>query len=207
MGGGLVWLMSRGSTGAESRGSEQIGLETGPGNEDSPPASTPTDAPSTIVPQGEPVRLPVTSVSATSTSEPGEDACGNRVPFDAAQVSDGAKATAWRTPGMGRGVSLQLIFDGQVQVTRVGLLPGYAKVDPCDGTDRFTENRIIRSVRYDFSDGSSAVKRFSPLAELQYTDVDAVTDSMVVTILAAGPHGGRDYAAIAEIEVYGYPLP
>jgi hypothetical protein len=57
--------------------------------------------------------------------------------------------------GAGRGR-----FRAPHEVSTVGLIPGLAKTDPADGTDRYAQNRRIAAVRYTFDDGSSVVQRF-----------------------------------------------
>jgi hypothetical protein len=156
---------------------------------------------------GESVLLHPVTVTASITAPPSNDACLNQVPFTADRVSDGDPETAWRTIGDGVGETLTLQFGAPVRVTRVGLIPGYAKVDRCDGTDRFTENRRISRVLYRFSDGSTVPQRLQPTRQVQYVDVDAVTESLSVTIRGTTSHGGRDATPISEIEVYGDPSP
>jgi hypothetical protein len=150
------------------------------------------------------------AVTASSTDQPGVDTCGTPVPFDASRVSDGDPVTAWRTPGNGRGERIQLAFAEPVRITRVGLIPGYAKVDPCNGMDRFHQNRIVERVRYVFSGGSSVEQELEPIRELQFVEVDVVTDVVTVRILETRPPGGgEDFnnTVISEIEVYGDPSP
>jgi hypothetical protein len=152
---------------------------------------------------GEQVYLRPDLVTASDTALDGMDDCGNPVPFDPDRVIDGQPTSAWRVAGPGVGEVLTLAYQGQVHVRRVGLLPGYAKVDPCSSVDRFVENRVIRRVEYRFDDGTTVVQVFDPDPEVQYVDVDEVTGTVVITVLATSPHGGRDYTAISEVEVYG----
>jgi len=191
------------------RGSEGPGVTVTGDGTDQPappdvPSTTPPTDPPTTPPIGPPVTLTIAEATASSTAPPGMDACGTPVPFDADLLIDGDSTTAWRTTGDGIGESVVVRFDGRVRVARVGLIPGYSKVDPCDGTDRFQENRIIRRVRYLFDDGSTAVQRFRPVPELQFVEVDAVTESIVVRVVETTGHGGRDYAVISEIGAQGY---
>jgi hypothetical protein len=155
-----------------------------------------------------PTVLTPASVSASGIAAPGVDACGEQIPFDPQRVSDGDPETAWRTAGDGIGEAITLTFAEPVVVVRVGLIPGYAKTDPCDDTDRFPENRIIQRVRWVFGDGSETDQGFAPRPEIQRTDVTTeATRTVTVEILETGPHGGRDYTVISEIEVEGYPAP
>jgi hypothetical protein len=58
-------------------------------------------------------------------------------------------------------------------------------------------------VEYRFDDGSTVVQQFDPQPEVQYVDVDVVTGTVSITVLATSASGGRDYTAISEVEVYG----
>jgi hypothetical protein len=142
-------------------------------------------------------------VTASDTAPDGMDACGNAVPFDPARVADGQTTSAWRVAGSGVGQVLTLSYHGRVHVRRIGLLPGYAKIDPCDGSDRFTENRVVRTVEYRFDDGTTVVQELDARPEVQYVDVDVVTGTVAITVLATSPPGARDYTVISEVEVYG----
>jgi serine/threonine-protein kinase len=144
-------------------------------------------------------------VTATSTAEPGVDAAGETVEYGASNVVDGDATTTWRTPGDGIGEALVLDLGQSVHVTRIGLIPGYAKVDPADQTDRFFENRRVVEVEYSFTDGSTATQEFEESPELQSVDVDETTETVTVTIVATTSHGGRDYTPISEVEVFGVP--
>lgn len=73
---------------------------------------------------------------------------------------DDAPDTAWRCDGDGVGEQLEVSFPAQRTLTSAGLVPGYAKTDAYDGTDRYLQNRRISSVRYTFDDGSSVVQSF-----------------------------------------------
>ena len=144
---------------------------------------------------------------ASRSAEPGVDAAGNEVTYDSDNVVDGRLDTAWRTPGHGRRQTVTLIFARDVRIRSIGLVPGYAKVDPADGTDRFFQNRRIRRVRYFFEDGTSVDARFAQRPELQFIDVDTVSEYVVVEILRTTAPGDRNFAAISEIEVFGSRRP
>lgn len=143
-------------------------------------------------------------IAASSTAAQGVDAAGNPVSYDAQNAIDGDPTTTWRTDGDGTGESLTLTFDQPIHVTQVGLIPGYAKVDPTDNTDRFFENRRVLSVEYSFDDGT-ATQSFEEAPELQSIDVDSVTQSITITITSTSEHGGRDFTPISEVEVQGFP--
>lgn len=150
------------------------------------------------------------AVSASQEAPPGVDASGNQTSFAAANVIDGKSDTAWRVPGNGVGQFLQLELHGPVRVSEIQLIPGYAKVDPVDGTDRFAQNRQIRRARLEFSDGSSVEARFEPVPALQSVRLDSsvlTTFVRVVVLETSEPaaNGGRDFTPISEIVVVGEP--
>jgi serine/threonine protein kinase len=155
-----------------------------------------------------PTLLTPASVTASTIAEEAVDACEQVVPYDPKRVADGDSETAWRTPGAAIGESITFTFAEPVVVTRVGLIPGYSKVDPCDQTDRFPQNRIIERVRWVFGDGTEADQSFEPFPEIQRINVTTEpTRTVTVEIADTTPHGGRDYTVISEIEVEGYPAP
>lgn len=120
---------------------------------------------------------------------------------------DGDPTTAWRTPGSGVGETITFEFaEGPVVITEVGLIPGYAKVDPVDGTDRFFENRRIRAVEWAFDGATTQGQAFSEDPTVQFTEIASVpTESITLTIMET-TDGTRDYAPISEIVVRGYPV-
>ena len=206
-----------------------------PGPNPAPPAPVPTqttaatDAPSEVVPAptqaaaptapgtatpvpAAPVPAPATAellvpddVIASSTAPPGKDRADNTITYDAVHTVDGEPDTAWRTVGAGIGETLQFRFQAPARVLRVGLIPGYDKIDPYSGEDRFIENRRVEKVRYHFDGDRFLDVLFQDQRALQFVDVDVVTQSVTVEILATTPHGGRDFTPISEVEIYGVP--
>jgi hypothetical protein len=84
------------------------------------------------------------TATASATTPDSVDAAGSPISYSAGNITDGDAQTAWRAEGDGRGVTLTLTLPSPVHLTRVGLIPGYAKVDPSNGVDRFPENRRVR---------------------------------------------------------------
>ena len=152
------------------------------------------------------VRLEASLVVASSTAPAGVDLAGNQVSYRAENVREGIEGTAWRTAGDGLGERLVLEFGRLVRVTEIGLIPGYAKIDPVDGTDRFAQNRRVRTISYTFSDGTSVVHDLLDEPRPQLIDTAVSTRSVSVEVLATTEHGGRDFTAISELYVYGYEL-
>lgn len=178
----------------------------------------PTGGPSTTVatPPSTPVAPPTgprapasASASATCVSANSQDASGATVGYGAGNAIDGLTDTAWRCDGDGVGAQLRIDLGRTLQVTRVGLLPGYAKLDPVDGTDRFRQNRRVTSVRYTFDNGSAVTQTLDPDdPSIQSTAVPAVsTRTVTVTILgsvAGADANGRpavDKVAVSEVAI------
>ena len=143
--------------------------------------------------------------SASATAPDNVDGAGDRTTYDAANVLDDDPSTAWRVEGNGRGVTLTLTLAGSAHLTEVGLIPGYAKVDPVSGDDRFTQERRITEVRWRFDDQTSVTQELVDEPEMQRTTVDVDTTTVVVEIVAAGPPGDPDfdYTAISDVSLLG----
>jgi serine/threonine-protein kinase len=144
-------------------------------------------------------------VTATNTAPASHDASGNVVTYQPSNVLDGDVETAWRTPGNGKGESVTLIFDNPVDVSQIGLIPGYAKTDPQTGANRFFQDRIIEEVRYEVPGEPPISQTLLPEARPQFVEVNVTTSRIDVVVVATTAPQGLDYTAISEIYVYGYP--
>jgi hypothetical protein len=171
---------------------------TGSGSESPGDASTPGTASN-----GTPEAITPAGAQASATAPDSTDAAGNPVSYGVANVLDGDPATAWRLAGDGLGMEIVLDLGGTFHVTSVGLIPGYAKVDPTGDIDRFAENRRITSVRWDFADGSSVTQTFTESPTLQWLDVDVTTTWVRLRIMGTTEDGGRDFTAISDVAVMG----
>lgn len=168
--------------------------------------STPdTTATTNTSPPVSPVRQSPTSASASCVAPEGFEADRSTVRYEAVNVLDGLPDTAWRCPGSAVGRTLRLALAGPTEVTSIGLLPGYAKVDPTDGTNRFFQNRRVTAVRYHFDDGTTVDQTFADTPTTQTVPVSATTSAIVIEILSTTGDGGRDFTAISEVEVIGRP--
>lgn len=94
-------------------------------------------------------RIVPMSATASCTAPPGRDAAGTATSYDVALISDGDPSTAWRCPGDGSGVTIRLEFGRPVTVSSIAVIPGYAKTDPADGTDRYQQGRRLSGIKYD----------------------------------------------------------
>lgn len=144
---------------------------------------------------------------AFNEAPPGQDAAGNRVYYHANNTIDLYLDTAWRVPGNGIGESVLLFFDQAVRLSEVWIVPGYAKIDPTSGEDRFWQNRRVRRVRLSFSGGRSIEARLAEQPEFQPVRFQPVVTSYVeVTVLettAPAARNGRDFTPISEIAPIG----
>ena len=148
------------------------------------------------------------TVAVPATAPPTTDLDGALVPYDAERMVDGDRTTAWRMPGDGTGAEITLTLAEPAQVTRVGLVNGYAK--QVAGVDWYPNNRRVLAVRWSFEDGSSVEQTLVERPRLQWLDVPGATGSTVtLTLLAVSAPGtgelGRDYTAISTVAVRGRP--
>ncbi len=200
-------------TGGEDGGDDEAATTTEPTTttESTTTTTTTTTVPPTTVFVPDPATaVPVALVSpvASATAADGVDLSGNPVSYSAANLADGVNSTAWRVDGDGVGQTITLQLAQPVYVTEVGLIPGYDKVDPVDGTDRFYENRRVRAVRWTFDGGVSVDQAFADTRDLQVTQVSpTLTRTVRVTILETTSPGGRDFTPISELAVRGVPAP
>ena len=117
-----------------------------------------------------------------------------------------ATRTAWRPPEFeAAGHFLVVEFGTDVTITRVGLIPGYAKRDPCTNRDYFVANRRIHTAEWRFDNGQTVIQNFrTDDASLQFVEVRAVRSRRVtVTIRNVTAHNGLDFAAVSDLQMYG----
>ncbi len=211
--GGLVaYLLTRDGD-DDGRASEQLGAppETTEATTTTTAPTTTTTPPTTttevVIDPAAAVDQPLTGAAASATAADGIDAAGNPVSYSVLNTIDGDPETAWRVDGDGQGDTLTYrTASGPIYVTEVGLIPGYAKVDPVDGADRFTENRRIRRVTWEFDEGVTQTQTFVDSRELQSIPIPGVlTSSIRITIAEVTPlpSGGRDFTPISEVRVRG----
>jgi hypothetical protein len=144
------------------------------------------------------------TASASKTASDSVDAANNPISYAAGNLTDGDPQTAWRAEGDGRGVTVRLTLPSTAHLTRVGLIPGYAKVDPTSGDNRFPENRRVREVRWHFDDGTTVDQRFDDNPAMQETAVDTTTSSVTIELLSTRPGTpDHDYVPISEVSLVG----
>jgi len=108
--------------------------------------------------------------------------------------------------GDATGDTLTITLTGATRVTKVGLVPGYAKVDPCTGDNRFVELRRISKVRWSFDGGAFVDQNLDVNnASMQYITVPGkvVTGTILLRIEATVAPGNPalDHTPISEIGV------
>ena len=148
------------------------------------------------------------SVRASCQADPGVDSAGNTITYEPDLTLDAVPSTAWRCPGSAVGQQLVYDFGTPVTLTSVGLVPGYAKVDPVDGSNRFAENRTITAVTWRFDDGTSHRQAIGdPGPSMVSVDLPrAVSTSEVVLEIAGTGNDAaiRDFTPVSDVRFAGY---
>jgi hypothetical protein len=174
----------------------------------SPLGTSTTPATPTLLPT-EGSALPITParLSASGNAPNSQDAEGNITTFVAENAGDGRIETAWRIAGDGVNQWLLIEFARPVELRELRILPGYAKIDEQDGTNRFLQNRRVRRVRLEFSTGASVEALLDDLPVLQPILTDNVrTEFVRIVILESLPPAladGREFTPISEVEAVG----
>ncbi|ODU03980.1 MAG: hypothetical protein ABS81_12230 [Pseudonocardia sp. SCN 72-86] len=147
--------------------------------------------------------------SASCTSAPSRSSDGSPTSFEAARAVDGVMDTAWRCDGDGAGRQLVLRLPSSQRVSELTIVPGYAKIDPGDGSDRYAQNRRITSMTIDTGTGpATPVSLDSSTTRRQPQTVRfpaAETSTVTLTILTSDPgmpvgtQAASDRIAISEI--------
>jgi hypothetical protein len=173
-----------------------------------PPSETGVDgggspATSTSAPAPEPQPVKAVAAIASATAPPAVTGCNRPVSYEPALVVDGDPTTAWRVPGDGIGQRVQVTLERPTRLLQVGLLPGYARVDPCTKVDRFVQMRRISQVRWIFDGGAAIRQSFEDRPAMQSIAVDVVTKSVTVEVVATTEDPELDYTPISEIRLGG----
>lgn len=154
-----------------------------------------------------PSKIQPLRITASNQADQSVDSLGNITTFVASNAVDGDYETAWRVPGDGRGQYLLLEFAQPMIVSEIRIVPGYAKIDPRDNTNRFYQNRRVVRVRIETSDGIPIEATFVDAPIAQPIPLNGVTTNTIRVIIIEttdpGAVNGRDFTPISEIEVYG----
>ncbi len=133
------------------------------------------------------------------------DGAGQPVDYMPEQMSDGRMDTAWRCNGDGVGQVVTFSFPAGTTITEVGLVNGYAKVDPATGVKRYGEFRRITKVTWTFANGTSFQQSLNDgVKTVQKLSVPPLSsDRVTLTIDSSTEPGwtarGRDAVLISEV--------
>ena len=157
--------------------------------------------------------LPGPSVPSAGAADcqapPATDDGGRQVNYLPEQTYDGDPSTAWRCDGTGRDQTLTFTFPAGTTISELGVLNGYAKVDPSSGKHRYGEYRRITLVRWTFPGGDVYAQNLDDGNEtvqvLQIPPHQA--DEVQLTILDSTSPGSkaktRDAVLISEVSFTG----
>jgi hypothetical protein len=153
----------------------------------------------------------ITSATAGCVSGPGTDAAGNPFTYEASNAVDQRPETAWRCDGNGVGASLLLTFSEPAVISWIGVVPGFAKTDPYDGTDRYLQGRRVSVARFVFDDGTYVEHGFDTWTTSRTMQVvrfpPTATGHLELIVLASVPgsptngFGPTDKIAVSELAV------
>lgn len=152
--------------------------------------------------------LTPTQVNVDCQAPQSTDGAGDVVVYVPEQMSDGRMNTAWRCNGNGVGQVVTFGFPAGTTIAEVGLVNGYAKVDPGIGAQRYSEYRRITTVTWTFANGTSFQQSLNDGVEtVQKLSIPAQSgDQVTMTIDASTEPGstarGRDAVLISEV-VFG----
>lgn len=151
-------------------------------------------------------RRALVAIKASSTDQQWQDGSGNVVSYNATNAVDQIPSTAWR-PTEGRNVGEWIEFDlgSATEISRVGLLPGYNKVDAQLDKDWFYNNRRIKTAHWILDGADPIIQNFDTGdRSVQYVDFErrSVTNIRVL-IAAVTTYGELDHTAISEVEAWG----
>jgi hypothetical protein len=136
------------------------------------------------------------------------DDAGSPVYYVPEQMVDGRMNTAWRCNGNGIGQVVTFEFPPGTTIVEVGLVNGYAKVDPASGAKRYGEYRRITKATWTFANGTSFQQSLEDgVKTVQKLSIPSQpADEVTLTIEASSGPGsnarGRDAVLISEV-VFG----
>lgn len=143
--------------------------------------STPSRTPTTPF-------VPVPTGATADCSAPDSvDAANVTQSYEPAKAFDGKTETAWRCTGDAAGKTIVIKFAAPVQLTSVGLIPGYDKIDPTDAANRFVQSRKVQRVKWTFDDGTSVESTPNGRRGMQTTPVSVRTGTVRMTIEQTTP--------------------
>jgi hypothetical protein len=133
------------------------------------------------------------------------DDAGHPVFYAPEQMFDARPNTAWRCNGNGNGQVIVFTLPDKTTISEVGLVNGYAKVDPASGAKRYGEYRRITKVTWSFANGSTFEQSLQDgETALQKLSIPPQSgDTVTLTINASSGPGstarGRNAVLISEV--------
>lgn len=194
-------VVAEDGTDSGTTGGTQDDTGSGDGTDGETERTTTTARAATTTEAPKPVKAvtPI-GVEASSTRESVDQlACTDEyMSYEVQQLIDGDDQLGWGVSAKdGAGQRATISFDGPVELTSVGLIPGYARLAPhskadCRKASAFPLNRQIEEVRWTFDDGTSVQQRFELKAEMQRFPVEVTTGSVTLEILSTVRPSGAD---------------
>ncbi len=146
-------------------------------------------------------RLSGLRARATCTAPADRDGAGHRVSYAPRNVLDGVPATAWLCKGARVGSRLTITLPTTTDVVRIGLVPGYAKLD------RYAKNNRITRVAWLFDDGTRVVQRMDGSKKndsLRTLRIDPVRTRTVVVQILGLARGAMNNTAVSAVRLDTY---
>jgi hypothetical protein len=145
-------------------------------------------------------------VEASCTARGSTDSRGNPVDFKPENTIDGDPASAWRCEGNGVGVTITYSLAAATRIVQVGAIPGYDRVDPFNGDDRFFENRRLIAANWICLDPAGAAlatfaQTFADDRAMQTQNVTGFDACQAVRLEITDSTAStrRDFVAISEL--------
>lgn len=162
-------------------------------------------APSAALPSAQVASAMPNQVKVGCQASQSADDAGNPVYYVPEQMLDGEMNTAWRCNGNGIGQVVTFEFPTGTTIVEVGLVNGYAKVDPASGATRYGEYRRITKATWTFANGTSFQQSLEDgVKTVQKLSIPSQPGEQVTLTIEAstGPGSnarGRDAVVISEV--------
>jgi hypothetical protein len=152
--------------------------------------------------------------NATCVAPEATDGGERPVGYALSNLVDDDHTTAWGCPGHSSGhvVEFDLVgaYGTTADISSIGLVPGYDKVDPYTSVDRFTQMRRVTGATWTCINAPgyqtySAGQQYTPTRDMQVSSVP-MTDCarLRVRIDATVPPGGDlDFTPVSEVSIVG----
>lgn len=168
------------------------------------PSSTPSSGGFVGAPYRGRLRTAAVASARASCGQHGlRSASGRRIDFQGPQAVDGRPGTAWRCKGDGVGRTLVITMKGVQRIAAVGLIPGFAAVDPITGADGFATDRRVLRVRWALG-GRTGIQTLNPARpNLQLLRIPPTRAGVLTMTILATTAARTDVFAVSDVAVYG----